>query len=146
MPDFDNQNQELYTILNDINACMNSARIDKMMYMFLHICEQVRDDIIEKTGIKSLRAIVQKTLKNKEIMSMIELFYIVSDGEEGRLLFDPTVADEPIYSLDSYAVQSEGQESIDIFLFIIDLKRRIAIDLGSVKREMLRSTGMSFNF
>jgi hypothetical protein len=145
MPEFDNSNQELYTLITDINTCLNVTRVDKMMIVFLHICEQVRDEIIEKTGIKALKALINKTLRNKELMSMIELYYQVADGEEGRLLFDPTVKDQPVYVLDSYAVQ-DGDESIDVFQFIIDLKRRIAVDLGAVKREMLRSSGMSFNF
>lgn len=134
---FQNVPQEYITLVNDINSCLNTGRVDKMMYLFLHIYHQVDESYHSQTDFKLLHAKINKALRNKTLMSLIELYYKVSEGDEGRLLFDPSVTDEPVYDLANYAVQESKEKFTDVFEFIIDMRRMVAINLGRLKRMML---------
>ena len=112
---FEQTTQTQISIINDINMCLNAQRIDKMMFMFVHVFEQIDEGQMEGTNMKLIRTDINKLLKNKVFMSTVELYYKVSEGEEGRLLFDPNVQDEPVYNLDNY-VTTQGKEEIDVFL------------------------------
>jgi len=142
---FEQTTQTQISLLNDINMCLNAPRIDKMMYMFVHIYEQVEESQMDGTNMKIIKADINKILKNKDFMSTIELYYKVSEGEEGRLLFDPSVQDEAVYNLDNY-VAEQGKEKVDVFLYMIELKRRIAEDLGRIKKKMLVGAGLDMKF
>jgi hypothetical protein len=137
--------QKYITLVNDMNTCLAQARIDLMMYSFLHIYYETEEKFNKDTDLKLLHTMINKTLKNKELMARIELYYKVSEGDEGRLLFDPTVADEAIYQLDNYSV-GEGEKAVDIFMFIIEMKRLIAVNLGRLKAMILGGDTLSTEF
>lgn len=134
---FDRVPQEYITLVNDINSCLLTNRVDKMMFLFLHIYHQIDENYHDQNDFKLLHARINKALRNKMLMSLIELYYKVSEGDEGRLLFDPSITDEPIYDLTNYAVQESKEKVIDVFEFMIDMRRMIAINLGRLKRMML---------
>jgi hypothetical protein len=132
-------------LLHDIDTCMAQERVDNQMYHFLHVIEQLDESIYPETDITLMKRTITKALKDKLLMSLIELFYQVKDGEEGRMLFDPQVVDEPLYDLDSYTL-TQGKETTDIYTFILEIRRMISVNLGRVKRLLAGDKGVDFEF
>lgn len=119
------EQQQNGTIINDISSCLNRNRIDDSMLMFLHIYEELDVSIASDKDMTAFRNICIKKLSDVDFRRKLDIFYMVSSGEDGLLLFDSNVKDNSIYILDN-----------ELYKEIHKLKIDLNITTGTIKKEL----------
>lgn len=130
--------EEQQRLYQDMQYCIEQPRTDNMMRQFIHIYTQLDANQLDKKTNK-LKKDIDKFLSNSEYMRMLDLFYMVYSGEEGRLLLDPTVADEALYGVDNYRVGNDL-----LYNFINNMKTDIITSLGRIKKSLGMRTDESW--
>jgi hypothetical protein len=117
----------LQQILSDIQRCLDKSRVDEQMTYFIHIYSQLDEKVKEDTDIKKLYEEIDKKYSDYNFRQNLEFYYSLIEGEEGRMLFDPTVTYTEKYDMSNFE---------DLYKEVNVLKHSIAKCLGIIKTKL----------
>ena len=128
-----------FSLISDIDKCLEEEDISKRMQKFIFIYEQTPDDIREELStMKDLYDRCRKRLKDMDFSNKIRLYnQVIRDGA-GTLLFDENVIDKPKYDLNFFNDIHELSNDMNILIPNIlgllksKLKKKDGIDIKGI--------------
>lgn len=131
------QQESDYSLMADIDKCLEEERLDKRFMKFIFVYEQIPESIKnEKVGelLKDLYAVCINHLKDKSFRNKLTLLHqVVTDGA-GTILFDEKHTDSDKYDTDFYD---------DVLTLRNDLDFKFANALGLVKAKLKEKKGIN---
>jgi len=117
------------TLFQDMNMVVNEERLDKMMFLFLHLIEELPEPLIKALGIDGERKEIEKMLSDVPFRRKLELYYDVTGSEERKAYFDDRFDHSPRYQFDEELYQEITINRLRIMTLIGKIKRMINPDI-----------------
>ncbi len=117
------------TLFQDMNTVVNEERLDKMMFLFLHLVEELPQTLIEKLGIDGEKKEIETMLADTKFRRQLELFYSVTTGDENKAYFDERYDHSPRYEFDEKLYTEITVNKLRIMTLIGKIKRMINPDI-----------------
>lgn len=118
------------TMFNEIDKVLACKRIDEMMFAFIHLYEQIPENLVQHLGLDNVWQTIAGKLYDNEFRQRVEFYYSVTTGEEGRLYFDPDADFVSDYIFDKELYEQMTQIRMELSEQLGKIKKALSADIN----------------
>lgn len=113
------------SLFHDMNTVVNEERLDRMIFLFMQVIEELPQNLVEQLGLDAEKAEYEKMLIDIPFRRKLELFYDVTTGEERKAYYDERFDHSPRYDFDEELYREITINKLKIVTLIGKVKRMI---------------------